>query len=103
MDADKKASGYLGKAPFGYWRTSPFIATLRHDCIEAPLCLDGAMHKEAFLTYVEKVLAPTLRPRDIVIMDTLASHKNPQVKAAINAVGARVLYLPPYSPYINSN
>lgn len=97
----QKGKRLFGKAPFGYWRTSPFIAALRHDRIDAPLCLDGPMHKEAFLIYITKVLVPTLQPKDIVIMDNLSAHKNSEVRKAIKAVGAHALFLPPYSPDLN--
>jgi len=74
---------------------------LRLSGIVAPFVLDGAINRIAFETYVEKVLVPELKPGDIVVMDNLSSHKGPQVKAMIEAVGASLLYLPPYSPDFN--
>ena len=67
----------LSKAPYGHWNTMTFIAALRHDRIEAPWLLDGPIDGESFLLYVQKVLAPTLRPSDLVIADNLGSHKAP--------------------------
>ncbi len=87
--------------PHGHWQTSTFIAALRHDRVEAPWLLDGPVNAESFLLYVEKVLAPTLKPRDIVIMDNLGSHKNKAVRRAIRAAGAMLLFLPKYSPDLN--
>jgi transposase len=79
---------------FGHWNTSTFIAALRADRVEAPLILDGVMNADCFL-------APTLKPGDVVICDNLSSHKSPGVGKAIEAVGARILFLPPYSPDLN--
>lgn len=90
-----------GAAPYGHWKTSTFVAGLRHDELTAPLVLDGAMNGEAFLAYVQQCLAPTLRPGDVVIMDNLASHKVAGVREAIEQAGAQLLYLPPYSPDLN--
>lgn len=90
-----------GKAPFGHWNTMTFLAALRQDRIEAPWLLEGAINAERFLVYVEQVLAPTLKPGDIVIMDNLGSHKGKAVRQAIRAVGARILFLPKYSPDLN--
>ena len=87
--------------PRGHWHTNTFIAALRQDSISAPWLLDGAMNGEAFLTYVRRVLAPTLRPGDIVVADNLSSHKVAGVREAIEARGATILYLPPYSPDFN--
>lgn len=87
--------------PHGHWQTSTFIAALRHDRVEAPWLLDGPVNAESFLLYVEKILAPTLKPRDIVIMDNLGSHKNKAVRRAIRAAGATLLFLPKYSPDLN--
>ena len=89
------------KVPFGHWKTMTFVAALRHDRIDAPWVLDGPMNGDSFRTYVEQVLAPTLGPADIVVMDNLGSHKGQAVRAAIRAVGARLLFLPPYSPDLN--
>lgn len=78
-----------------------FIAALRHDRIDAPWLLDGPINRERFLMYVQKVLAPTLRPSDVVIADNLGSHKGPAVRKAIRDTGARLLLLPKYSPDLN--
>lgn len=91
----------LGKAPFGHWRTSTFIAALRVDGIEAPAVIDGPVNGLIFQAYVEQVLAPALRPGDIVIMDNLSSHKRQGVRTAIEARGAELRFLPPYSPDLN--
>jgi transposase len=90
-----------GKAPFGHWKTMTFLAALRHDRIDAPWVLDGPINGKAFQTYAEKVLVPTLRPGDIVVMDNLGSHKGKAVRAAIRKAGAHLLFLPPYSPDLN--
>ena len=87
--------------PHGHWKTTTFTASLRHDRIAAPMVLDGPMNGEAFLAYVEQALVPELRPRDIVIMDNLPAHKVLGVKQAIEAAGASLRYLPPYSPDFN--
>jgi transposase len=90
-----------GQAPHGHWQTLTFLAALRHDRIDAPCVLDGPINGESFKAYVEQFLVPTLRPGDIVIMDNLGSHKGHAVRRAIRAVGARLLFLPPYSPDLN--
>jgi len=87
--------------PFGHWKTTTFIAGLRLTGIIAPMVLDGPINGEAFQVYVEQVLVSELRPGDIVIMDNLSSHKGPAVRQAIEAAGARLLFLPPYSPDFN--
>jgi transposase len=89
------------KVPHGHWKTTTFVAGLRHDGITAPLVVDGPMNGDVFRAYVEQQLAPTLRPGDVVIMDNLASHKVSGVRQAIEAVGAELVYLPPYSPDLN--
>jgi transposase len=88
-------------APFGHWKTLTFIAALRHDRIDAPWVIDGPINGELFLLYVEKVLAPTLSPGDIVILDNLGSHKGRAARSAVRARGARLIFLPPYSPDLN--
>jgi transposase len=88
-------------APHGHWKTTTFVAALRHDGFTAPMVLDGAMDGKAFLAYVQQVLVPTLRNGDLVVMDNLASHKRAGVRESIEAAGARLLYLPPYSPDLN--
>jgi len=85
-------------APQGHWHTNTFIAALHHDGIQAPWLLDGPINDDAFLQYVSEVLAPTLRPGDIVIADNLGSHKVAGVREAIEERGATIVYLPPYSP-----
>ena len=78
-----------------------FLAALRHDRIDAPWLLDGPANGDSFLVYVENVLAQTLRPGDIVIMDNLGSHKGKAVRQAIRKAGARLIFLPKYSPDLN--
>jgi putative transposase len=87
--------------PQGRWKTMTFVAALRHDRIEAPWLLDGPINGERFLTYVEKVLVPTLNPGDIVIIDNLGSHRGKAVRRAIRAAGAKLFFLPKYSPDLN--
>lgn len=89
------------KTPWGHWQTTTFTCGLRHDRIVAPWALDGPMNGEAFLVYIRQVLAPTLSKGDVVIADNLSSHKVQGVREAIEARGARLLYLPPYSPDLN--
>lgn len=88
-------------APFGHWKTQTFIAALRHDRIDAPWVIDGPINGELFRLYVEKVLAPTLSPGDVVVLDNLGSHKGKAARATIRARGAHLLFLPPYSPDLN--
>jgi transposase len=87
--------------PHGHWKTTTFTAGLRLNGLTAPLVLDGPMDGECFLAYVEQVLVPSLTPGDVVIMDNLPAHRVNGVKAAIERVGAKLLYLPPYSPDFN--
>jgi len=89
------------KAPHGHWQTMTFLAALRHDRIDAPWVLEGPINGESFRVYVERVLLPTLRPRDVVIIDNLGSHKGKAIRAAIRSAGATLLFLPPYSPDLN--
>ena len=89
------------KVPHGKWRTLTFLAALRHDRIDAPCVLDGPINGQSFLAYVEQFLVPTLNPGDIVIMDNLGSHKGQAVRRAIRSAGAKLLFLPPYSPDLN--
>ena len=91
----------IGREPWGHWKTTTFTAGLRREGLVAPYVLDGPMNGEAFLVYVEKILVPALRPGDIVVMDNLAAHKVQGVRAQIEAAGASLLYLPPYSPDLN--
>lgn len=87
--------------PHGHWKTTTFTAGLRLGGISAPMLLDGPMSGSAFLAYVEQVLVPELGPGDVVVMDNLPAHKVSGVREAIEAVGARLMYLPPYSPDFN--
>lgn len=96
-----KGRRLIGREPWGHWKTTTFTAGLRADGLIAPYVLDGPMNGEAFLVYVEKILVPALRPGDIVVMDNLAAHKVQGVRARIEAAGASLLYLPPYSPDLN--
>jgi putative transposase len=89
------------KVPHGHWKTTTFLAALRCDRVEAPWLLDGPIDGESFRLYVEKVLVPTLEPGDIVIMDNLGSHKSKAARQAIRAAGARLFFLPKYSPDLN--
>jgi transposase len=87
--------------PCGHWQTHTVIAALRWDGLHAPAVFDGPIDKPTFLAYVEQVLVPTLRPGDVVVLDNLAVHKQPEVHAAIEHAGAFVRFLPPYSPDFN--
>lgn len=87
--------------PHGHWKTTTFVGALRRTGMTAPMVLDGPMNGAWFLAYVQQVLAPTLKPGDIVIMDNLAAHKSPAVRDAVEAAGSRLLFLPPYSPDLN--
>jgi transposase len=91
----------VAKVPHGHWRTLTFLAALRADRIDAPCVFDGPINARSFVAYVEQVLVPTLQPGDIVIMDNLGSHKGPSVRRAIRKAGAKLLFLPPYSPDLN--
>lgn len=87
--------------PHGHWKTTTFVAGLTTRGFISPWVLDGAINRNAFEIYVEKVLVPALRPGDVVIMDNLSSHKGPRVREIIEMAGASLLYLPPYSPDFN--
>jgi putative transposase len=89
------------KVPHGHWKTTTFLAALRYDRIAAPWLLEGPIDGESFRTYVERVLVPTLREGDIVIMDNLGSHKGKAVRALIRSAGAKLFFLPKYSPDLN--
>jgi transposase len=91
----------IGRAPFGQWNTMTFVAALRHDGIVAPWVIDGPINGESFRTYVEQVLVPELREGDIVILDNLGSHKAPAIRQALRTAGAKVFFLPAYSPDLN--
>ena len=87
--------------PYGHWKTMTFLAALRHDRIDAPWVVDGPINGELFQLYVRQILVPTLTPGDIVVLDNLGSHKSHAVRNAIRAAGARLFFLPPYSPDLN--
>ncbi len=89
------------KVPHGHWKTMTFLAALRHDRVDAPWLIDGPINGERFLLYVEQVLAPTLKRGDIVVMDNLGSHKGKAVRHAIRQAGAKLFFLPKYSPDLN--
>ena len=91
----------VAKVPHGHWKTTTFLAALRTTGLTAPLVIDGALNGTVFLAYVRQQLVPTLRAGDIVVLDNLSAHKVAGVREAIEAAGARVLYLPPYSPDLN--
>ncbi len=97
----KRGARLVYKVPHGHWKTSTFIAALRHDRVTAPLLLDGPMNGLSFKAYVEQILAPTLKRGDIVVMDNVSIHKVAGVREAIEARGATLVYLPPYSPDLN--
>ena len=98
---NRRGEALIAKAPQGHWKTMTFLAALRCDEITAPFALDGPINGESFLAYVEQVLAPTLKPGDIVVMDNLGSHKSAAINKAIRATGARRFFLPQYSPDLN--
>jgi transposase len=87
--------------PHGHWKTTTFLAALRVSGLTAPLVIDGAINGELFVAYVEQILMPALRPGDVVVMDNLSSHKRRRVRELIEGAGARLVYLPPYSPDLN--
>jgi len=91
----------VAKVPHGRWRTLTFLAALRCDRIEAPCVIDGPINGLSFLAYVEQILLPTLAAGDIVIMDNLGSHKRQAIRRLIRAGGAKLFFLPPYSPDLN--
>ena len=90
-----------GYAPHGHWKTLTFVAALRHDGIVAPCVFDGPINGVCFKAWVTQQLLDTLFPGDIVVMDNLGSHKSVEIGRAIRARGARLWYLPPYSPDLN--
>jgi transposase len=96
-----KGQRLKARVPHGHWSMTTFTAGLRVDRLTAPMVLDGPMNAECFKAYVEQVLVPTLSSGDIVVMDNLSSHKGDDVRAAIEAAGAELRYLPPYSPDLN--
>jgi len=97
----KRGTRLIDKVPHGHWKTSTFIAALRHNRLTAPFTIDGAVNGKIFLAYIRRVLLPTLRKGDVVAMDNLGSHKIPGVREAIEEAGATLVYIPPYSPDLN--
>jgi transposase len=91
----------VDKVPHGHWKTTTFLAALRCDAVTAPCLFDGPINGELFLAYVEQVLVPTLKAGDVVILDNLGSHKGKAVRKAVRAVGAKLIFLPKYSPDLN--
>ncbi|WP_375309357.1 IS630 family transposase [Bradyrhizobium sp. A5] len=98
-----KGERLRGFAPHGHWRTLTFLGALRSDQLTAPCVFDGPINGESFRAYVEQQLVKVLKPGDIVVMDNLGSHKSPTVRQMIRKAGARLWYLPPYSPDLNPN
>ena len=96
-----KGERLRGFAPHGHWRTLTFLGALRCDQLTAPCVFDGPINGESFRAYVEQQLVTVLKPGDIVVMDNLGSHKSPTVRQMIRKAGARLWYLPPYSPDLN--
>jgi transposase len=96
-----KGQRLVCKAPHGHWKTITFTAALRSTGLTAPMVLDGPMDGQAFLAYVEQCLVPTLVPGDLVVIDNLPSHKVKGIREAIEAAGAKLAYLPAYSPDLN--
>ena len=96
-----KGRRLVAKVPRGRWRTLTFLAALRCDRIDAPCVIDGPINGTSFLAYVEQVLVPTLKPGDLVVIDNLGSHKRQAIRRAIRAAGAKLFFLPPYSPDLN--
>ena len=97
----RRGARLVASVPHGHWKTTTFLAGLRHNRIVAPIVIDGAVDGQLFRAWVEQSLAPTLAPGDIVIADNLGSHKVEGVRQAIENAGARLLFLPPYSPDLN--
>ena len=97
----KRGRRVVGRVPWGHWKTVTFVAGLRLDGFTAPFVIDCAMNGAIFVEYVRQSLAPSLRPGDIVIVDNLSAHKRDEVRQIIEAAGASLIYLPPYSPDLN--
>jgi transposase len=91
----------IARVPSGRWETTTFLGAMRATGFVAPLCVEGAINGRVFLAWVQQQLAPSLHEGDVVVMDNLSSHKTPGIVAAIEAAGAQVRYLPPYSPDLN--
>ena len=101
MGRAPKGRRLLASVPHGHWKTTTFIGALRYDGLTAPMVVDAPVNGDIFRAYVDQVLVPTLRPGDIVVMDNLSSHKVEGIRAMIEAAGAELRYLPPYSPDLN--
>jgi transposase len=97
----RRGQRLIGKIPHGHWKITTFVAALRDNAITAPFVIDEPMNAEIFRVYLERCLVPTLKPGDIVVMDNLSAHKNNDVRTIIEAAGAQLRYLPPYSPDLN--
>jgi transposase len=97
----RRGQRVVGRVPWGHWKIMTFVAALRADAITAPFVIDRAMTSAIFIEYVRQCLVPTLQPGDIVVMDNLQPHKNPKVRQLIEAAGAELRFLPPYSPDLN--
>ena len=97
----RRGQRLIARVPFGHWKTSTFLAALRWEGVSAPAVFDGPINGRSFTAYVEQILAPSLQPGDIVVLDNLGSHKGKAARAAIERVGAELRFLPPYSPDLN--
>jgi transposase len=97
----RKGPRLIGYAPHGHWKMTTCIAALRNDRLTAPATFDGPINGEAFLAWVRQFLVPLLRVGEVVVMDNLSSHKGTGIRGAIEAAGAKLLYLPPDSPDFN--
>jgi len=97
----RRGERLIGRVPQGHWKTITFVAALRRNGMRAACTVDGAMNGPKFLAYVKQCLAPTLRRKDVVVIDNLPAHKAAGVREAIEARGATLRYLPPYSPDLN--
>ena len=97
----KRGKRAVGRIPWGHWKTVTFVGGLRHDRLTAPFVIDKPMNGPIFIEYIRQCLVPTLHPGDIVVMDNLPAHKPQQIRESIEQAGARLQYLPPYSPDLN--
>ena len=97
----RRGERLVGKVPHGHWKITTFVAGLKRDAITAPFVIDRPMNSAIFKAYLQQCLVPMLRPGDIVVMDNLSSHKSDEVREIIEAAGAKLLFLPPYSPDFN--
>ena len=97
----RRGQRLIDHAPLGHLRTQTFIGALRHDRLDAPWVISGAMNSEIFDLYIVTQLVPTLREGDVVILENLSSHKSPGAARALSEIGAWFLFLPPYSPDLN--